>query len=187
MVENTRVLKNNFVGIILNTQNRRTEHYFWGFEKQTRTKRNRFRNLEKEQKKNILYELVCTVYTSTVHTFIVFLRGRKTITGMIQSNYISLHCTIHCKHLQQSWALTTTFARQCNNGAVIPKNRYRLQCHCTRCCRHRGPNICLTWLLLYELESASQKYLLLFNFNKICIHFLKLLLLEFFVLNLKSD
>ena len=53
MVENTRVLKNNFVGIILNTQNRRTEHYFWGFEKQTRTKRNRFRNLEKEQKKNI--------------------------------------------------------------------------------------------------------------------------------------
>ena len=78
--------KNNFVGIILNTQNSRTEHYFWGFEKQTRTKRNRFRNLEKEQKKNILYELVCTVYTSTVHTFIVFLRGRKTITGMIQSN-----------------------------------------------------------------------------------------------------
>ena len=87
MVENTRVLKNNFVGIFLNTQNSRTEHYFWGFEKQTRTKRNRFRNLEKEQKKNILYELVCTVYTSTVHTFIVFLRGRKTITGMVQSNY----------------------------------------------------------------------------------------------------
>ena len=106
----------------------------------------------------------------------------------VQSNYISLYCTIHCKHLQQSWALTTTFARQCNNGAVIPKNRYRLQCHCTRCCRHRGPNICLTLLLLYnELDSASQKYLLLFNFNKICIHFLKLLLLEFFVLNLKSD
>ena len=94
MVENTRVLKNNFVGIILNTQNSRTEHYFWGFEKQTRTKRNRFRNLEKEQKFFFIYELVCTVYTSTVHTFIVFLRGRyNLITFLFTVQYIVNICS----------------------------------------------------------------------------------------------